>query len=81
MEGCNPDAEACFIFPCGHSCARTALEAAVLALEKLERGMECEDGNVPENNTEVGKDGVGIGSGGGEVVLPEYAVFLRAGPP
>lgn len=38
----NPVAETCSVFPRGHAGASVTIEAAALALEKFERGEECE---------------------------------------
>lgn len=81
VGGRNPGAEACFVFSRVHGGARAAFEAAAVALEEFERGMECEGGSVPEYETERGKDVVSTGCGGGEVVLAEQVVILRADPP
>ena len=75
-----PFADTCLALSRGQSGARAASEAAALALKKFERGMECEGGNVPEDEAERGKDVVSTRFGGGEAVLAE-AVILRVDPP
>lgn len=83
VGGGDPGAEAGSVFLLGQGGAGAAVEAAALAFEKLEGGLECEGGNVPEGEAEWCEDVVGrsVGGGGGEVILAELAVFFGADAP
>ena len=83
VPGGDPGAEAGSVLLLRHGGAGAAVEAAALAFEELDGGLEREGGDVPESEADWCEDVVGRSVGGwsGEVFLAELAVFFGADAP